>query len=338
MSLTRKLRTCSAAVFLGTAAMAAGLIAFSAAPVLAKGGDNGGGNGGGNGGENGKGSERSSDKGNNGKSGERGKSAEAHAKSKGQSGQTGKPAWAGAKSGGSKPVALAAAPVVQKSGNGNLRSSMGALNAGHASLRALERASPNSRPGKLNLYREAILDASVSQMALNEIYGHLKEEYPGADLTDLDALIEAIGGEIADLDGQILDADGDIADFLDANDLDPAEYDGWDPLLQDEYDGLIGAKAALEGQKLDKEADLAAIASIGTLEKDVAFNLEASKDLLEDAANKPLPGEDDPLYDQIVGEVNRLLGVEIVEPTYGLEAEPSEAALEPTSIQDSSVQ
>lgn len=161
-------------------------------------------------------------------------------------------------------------PAATNNGNGNLASTMGSLNAAHASANGLAHANSNSRVGMLAAYMDAMV-----------VY---ETEY---GLVDWDAYNDLMD-QIADIDGQIAGLQADIEALDDTS-----------PTYEADKAALEGQIATLEGDKglLQADADVLT-ASLDGAAGDAADNLEgaANKDGLidptvVDAVNSLLDGK-----------------------------------------------
>lgn len=180
-------------------------------------------------------------------------------------------------------------------------SELGALNAAHASAAALANASPNSRVGKIAIYRDAVLqgqelqadyDLAVAELAgltppandLEAVTAELaeKNESRATAQQELDALyderadLEAIGGADPDLDQRIADAEGDLA----LRDAEISELES-ELAAAEDYETAADTVENLSDQLADQEL--------------------TETSLLEAAANKPVTPEIEDAVQQLLG-------------------------------------
>ncbi len=316
---------------LGLASAIAVSAVLAAAPALA---NNGKGKGAGNGKGHGNSIEKSADAkpgngygrgnggGGKGVSGSSGKNWASHAKDK--PAKRGKALAAKVPPGQQKKLARAEAraetltddgPQIK---NGTLRSSMGSLNAAHANIRALENASPNSRVGKLAIYREKMIEAAVLQGDLNTaLQDFVAAGYSEEDLSNLDGLVGDIEAELAEVD--------DLRAEIEAIESDPTfdpetPPDGYLDLLDD----LALAEDGLSAPEEDLRNQLDTLTAVRDLPDDIDLARMESMDYLSAAANKPLNEE---FADLIIAEVNRLLGIEKIDPFDPFPKETLDAAM-----------
>jgi hypothetical protein len=169
------------------------------------------------------------------------------------------------------------APKSEKS-NGNSAADLGALNAAHASPNALLHANPNSRVGRIAVFRDAVL-------ATGEIAADRDEAQAVLDLLPVptrpssDVQAELDLAEIA-----LADADLLVADLADNDPFDQVAYD---QAVVDQ--GIIAENVGdLEGELLDNAAYDSAAATLAELEGSLADRPAIERELLEAAANKPV--------------------------------------------------
>jgi hypothetical protein len=167
---------------------------------------------------------------------------------------------------------------------GSTASSLGALNAAHASDTALDNASPNSRVGKIAAYRDAALAAKTADQAVADRQA------------DLDAANQTVADDtqaLADAQKALDDANALNADADPANDVDQATIDA---LTTDRDTAQTDLDAANLAAADAAQALAAAQAAAATAD-------ETRDDALAAAANKPIT-------DEVVDAVNELLGID----------------------------
>lgn len=186
------------------------------------------------------------------------------------------------------------------SGNGNSASKLGALNAAHASENALLHADPNSRVGRIALYRDTVVatqaieadrDAAVAALGL------LEEPARGSDAVSADLELNEIARS---------DLEDEISQLQDALDL----AGGADPVIETQLEAAGQQLGLLEGeaQQLQDELGVAlayesAVSVVADFDAALAERALVERSLLEAAANKPVD-------DLVESEVLRLLGLD----------------------------
>ena len=161
-------------------------------------------------------------------------------------------------------------------GRGRIASALGALNAAHASENALANASPNSRVGRIAAYRDEVLNGQAAEEELEAARTLLKS------LKDPEVPAEDLAEPLTDEEKQA------VQNVIDGK---TESLEGFSKDQQAYYDALAY-----------EEADKA----VKDLEDEVADSEELQMELLEDAANKEIT-------DEVIVEVNRLLGIEDTE-------------------------
>ena len=278
------LRACTLSLALaGSAALV--LSTVMPAPAFA---DNGKGNGGGNGGGNGNGNGN----GNGGGNGNGAKSEKAGGSGATKTEKTSTKAAKSETSKKSKKASLA-------EDLGLSASDLGALNAAHASPKALANASPNSRVGKIAAYKAAVLEGRELEAELDakqaELDGLTPPDRPLADIqTDADAADVAL----ADANAAVAGLEAELA-----------AAGGADPAIEAALDAARTVAADAAAAKAERDAELAAAEDYAALEQDVtdleedlADQPEVERSLLEAASNKPVT-------DAVEAAVKRLLGL-----------------------------
>ena len=293
------------AAFFSAALLGAMSIAVTlplAGVAYAKGG-NGGGNGNDNSGGNGDGASGSKAHENSGSAKSDGATSGGSTKSTG----TGKvrAAKAGVTSGGHGTHAKAKKSKAvgdNASVPGASPSELGALNAAHASPRALANANPNSRVGRIAAYRDAVLgradllsDYDQARAALDAATPPARDPATiGGDIAQLDIDIGAKSIELADLQAELAAAPADA---------DTTALAGEIASLETVIDALsvdrTAAQAELDAANLYD--DLTALEA--ELRQAIADQPATELGLLEAAANKPVT-------DAVVAAVNNLLGLD----------------------------
>jgi hypothetical protein len=179
-------------------------------------------------------------------------------------------AWAGAENGNGHGKANGHDKVAGEN-HGAEASSLGALNAAHASDTALANASPNSRVGKIAAYKEAELAAKATAEAAAEaeaVNTAGKDAFDAADLNDDGVLDDAEKAAMTtDQQAAIEAADTNADGVIDDSDV---------------ADAQAAAEAAQD------EADAA----------------------LVNAANKDITDEDGNVFSDVRDAVNDLLGID----------------------------
>lgn len=159
----------------------------------------------------------------------------------------------------------------QNDSHGSVASSLGALNAAHASDTAFANASPNSRVGKIAAYRDAALATQTADQAA----------------ADAQANLDAANQAVTDAQQALTDAQNALA----AN-ADPA-------MVASLTDAVTAAQANLDAANQAVTDNTQALADTQT----TATTTDATPDdALAAAANKPVT-------DQVVNAVNDLLGI-----------------------------
>lgn len=308
-----KISTMSIALLAGTAVVTA--VAVPDVAYAGKGNDNGNGNGGKSAGKGKSGGDTVS-KGNSAGKGKSAGNGGTLARGKSDAARTlrslgnalrGKSDDTKRRSGTKKRVATALAPEVAPApaqkprGNALARelgvhpSELGALNAAHASPTALANASPNSRVGRIAIYRDEVLESQELQteldMALADLAGL---DTPDRSIEDIDAALVTAGAEKQALEDELAALNDELAGGADVqSDIDTvtnligekdAEISG---LEQEREDGIAYADAADEVERLEGELDT---------------QLAEQRLALEDAANKEV-------NDDVEIAVQKLLGI-----------------------------
>jgi len=180
------------------------------------------------------------------------------------------PAWADSANGHGHGNGKANANA-NDANHGSIASSLGALNAAHASANALAHASPNSRVGKIAAYKEAAIAAKAADQAV----------------ADAQANLDAANQAVADAQKALDDAEAALA----AN-VDPAKV------------GPLTAAVTAAQTNLDNANAAAADAQTALTDaQNAAATADATRDqALAAAANKPIT-------DQVIDAVNNLLGI-----------------------------
>ncbi len=175
--------------------------------------------------------------------------------------------------------------------HGATASSLGALNAAHASENALLHASPNSRVGKIAIYKEAAIAAQADQAAADAAQAEADAAQAAADAAQAEA-----------------DAEQTEADAL----VTSANEDG--TVTAEEQAAIDAAQA--EADAAQAEADAAqAGADTAQAEADAAQAAadaaqDEADDALVNAANKDITDEEDNVLADIRDAVNDLLGID----------------------------
>jgi EF hand len=199
-----------------------------------------------------------------------------------------------------------------KTNHGAEASSLGALNAAHASETALAHASPTSRVGKIAAYKEAELAAQDAEQAVADAEAALADAEAAFDAADTndDGVIDDAEKAALTADAQAAaDAAFDAADtnndgVIDANDTSTAE----------QQQAAADAEAALaEAQASADTLDTA----VTDAEQDFADAQAAAEDAQEmadaalvDAANKDITDESGEVFSEVRDAVNDLLGID----------------------------
>jgi hypothetical protein len=167
-------------------------------------------------------------------------------------------------------------------------SDLGALNAAHASPKALENASPKSRLGKLRAYRDAVLAGKTIQdeldAAVAALAGLTPPEKPSAEIgADLETAREerSLAQENLDLLREELEAVGGVDAALEAEIATLEE----EIILRDEQ--ILD----LEGDLTQASAYETAADAVELLQEQVDEQDVLETSLLEEAANKPVTAE-----------------------------------------------
>jgi hypothetical protein len=178
-------------------------------------------------------------------------------------------------------------------------SELGALNAAHANANAFKHASPNSRVGKIGLYRDAVLTGRDLEADLEEKTALLKtmtapDRAPAAIEPDLAAAVDDVAqksDEVARLEAELAGAGG----------TDPA-LEAELAAARAELSDAEAAAQALQDELAEAEAYAALEAEVADLEARVAAQPDLERALLENAANKPVT-------DAVEAAVKNLLGL-----------------------------
>ncbi len=285
------LKACSLSVALiGSTALVLAVSAPSAA-YADKGNGNGGGkgNGGGNGnsGNSGNAGGNGGGKGNNGNAGGNGAKSERSASAK------------------SAKSVKTAAEKKEKTGGaagklGASASKLGALNAAHASPKALANAAPTSRVGRIAAYRDAVLAGET-------LAAELAEKTLERDaLTPPSRSIAEIEVAAATAETAANTTSATVAEL----EADLAAAGGSDPDIEAALSAARTADATAQATKAAVDAELAAAVEYQALSDEItALELQAldqpatERSLLEAAANKPVT-------DDVETAVKNLLGLE----------------------------
>lgn len=169
------------------------------------------------------------------------------------------------------------APKSEKS-NGNSAADLGALNAAHASANALLHANPNSRVGRIAIFRDAVL-------ATGEIAADRDEAQAALDLLPVPTRPSAEAQAELDLaEIALADADLLVADLADNDPFDPVAYD---QAVEDQTN-IAENIGDLEDELIANEPYDAAAADLAELEDALLDRPAIERELLEAAANKPV--------------------------------------------------
>jgi hypothetical protein len=193
-------------------------------------------------------------------------------------------------------------------GRGSIASALGALNAAHANENALANASPNSRVGRIAAYRDEVLNGQAAQEELDAAQALLDS------LEEPDRSLRQIAVDLRDTQRDIRNKRDEIAE-AETNGASAEEIQA----LEDELAELRGTRRDLAGEFNDTRTYRQAEAAVEDLTEEVENSEELQMDLLEAAANKEVT-------DEVVAEVNRLLGIEDME-----EAEDAAEVVEDTT-------
>jgi hypothetical protein len=162
--------------------------------------------------------------------------------------------------------------------NGNSAADLGALNAAHASANALLHANPNSRVGRIAIFRDAVLETGVMQQERDDAQAALDLlPVPARPSSEVQAELDL--AEIA-----LGDADLLVADLADNDPFDQAAYD---QAVQDQGD-IQDNIGDLEGELLANKTYDDAAAALAELEENLLDRPAVERELLEAAANKPV--------------------------------------------------
>lgn len=165
--------------------------------------------------------------------------------------------------------------IVDDESQGSTASSLGALNAAHASDTALAHASPNSRVGKIAAYKAAALAAKTANQAVTNAQATVD-----TDKQAVTADKQALANAQAALDAAV------------AANADPATISS-----------LTATRDAAQTQLTTDQATLATDkATLANAQTAAATADTTRDDALAAAANKPIT-------DQVVDAVNELLGI-----------------------------
>jgi hypothetical protein len=195
-------------------------------------------------------------------------------------------AWAGAENGHGNGNANGHDKVAGEN-HGAEASSLGALNAAHASDTALAHASPNSRVGKIAAYKEAELAA------------------------------KAATADAAAADQKVADAQGALADAETTRDglVSAADTDG-DGVLSDAEKAAMTAdqqQALADSEQAVADAETAVADAQAAAETADATAQTAQDDAdaaLVNAANKDITDENGNVFSDVRDAVNHLLGID----------------------------
>lgn len=171
-------------------------------------------------------------------------------------------------------------------------STLGALNAAHASANALLHANPNSRVGRIAAFRDAVLETGEIESDRDEAQAAL-DLLPEPTRTSEEVQADL---DLADI------ALGDANDLIaDLSDNDPIDQVAIDQAI-DDRDAIAGQIEGLEGELADNAAYDEAADLLADLEEALAERPAIERETLEAAANKPVT-------DAVEAEVERLLGL-----------------------------
>jgi len=181
-------------------------------------------------------------------------------------------------------------------GRGSIASALGALNAAHANENALANASPNSRVGRIAAYRDEVLNGQAAEEELEAAQTLLESlDEPDRNLREVRRDLRDVRSQIEELNQQIAEAEGDTTE------------------LENQRRELIDEGRDLLGEFRDARDYRDAERAVEELSEEVETSEELQMDLLEAAANKEVT-------DEVVVEVNRLLGIEEIEEIEEIEA------------------
>ncbi len=166
----------------------------------------------------------------------------------------------------------------KKSDSGASASDLGALNAAHASANALLHANPNSRVGRIAIFRDAVL-------ATGEIEADRDEAQAALDLlTPPTRPSSEVQGDIDLAEIALSDADGVVADLADNDPFDQAAYD----LAVEDRDAIADGIVDLQTELASNLVYDTAAAELALLEASLLERPAIERELLEAAANKPV--------------------------------------------------
>jgi hypothetical protein len=176
---------------------------------------------------------------------------------------------------------------------------LGALNAAHTSPKALEKASPNSRVGKVAAYRDAVLAGREIEAELVAKKAELEAlPAPARSVAEIDADVEAAATDLASKQAAVTQLEADLA-----------AAGGTDPAIEADLQAAraavsdaAAAKATLDAEQAAAVEYEALTGEVADLEQQVEDQPEVERTLLEAAANKPVT-------DAVEAAVQHLLGL-----------------------------
>ncbi len=171
-------------------------------------------------------------------------------------------------------------------------SDLGALNAAHASANALLHANPNSRVGRIALFRDGVLATGEIEADRNAAQAALGLLTPPTRPTS------EVQAEFDLADIALTDANNLVADLADDDPFDQAAYD----LAVEDRDIIAGEVEALGFELSDNLAYDTASSDLQDLEDLLVDRPLIERELLEAAANKPVT-------DAVEAAVEDLLGL-----------------------------
>ena len=176
-------------------------------------------------------------------------------------------------------------------GRGHIASALGALNAAHANENALANASPNSRVGRIAAYRDEVLNGQAAEKELEDAQT-LLDTLEAPDRTS-----EEVEADLRDVQRQI----GDLRDQIAA-----AETEEEAEALRGDLRTLRSERRTLAAEYNETNTYEQAEQAVEDLTDEVESSEDLQMELLEAAANKEVT-------DEVVEEVNRLLGIQETE-------------------------
>jgi hypothetical protein len=179
-------------------------------------------------------------------------------------------------------------------------SELGALNAANASPTALLNASPNSRVGRIAIYRDTVLAGFALEEDLEEAIETL------AGLEQPDRTIDEIEDDLDEAQ-QNVDEKQEVVDGLEQDLIDAGGED-------DAIEEALGIAEAELAEAVNEEQEIAdelqdavdyndAVADVEDLTEQVEQQPDLEREALEDAANKPVT-------DEVEATVRAMLGLE----------------------------